>query len=45
MEGMDLKRTPVLVRRLLHLLSMLGPIWLALLGLIASPKSPNARRV
>ena len=39
MEGMGLKFTPV--RGLLGHLSMFGPIWLALLGLIASPNSPN----
>ena len=33
MKGMDLKLTPVVMRRLLHPLSMFGPI--------ASPKSPN----
>ena len=40
MEGMDLKFIPVIMRRLLGSLSMLGPM-VALLGLIASPNSPN----
>ena len=41
MEGMGLKFTPVIGRRLLRYSSMFGPMWLALLGPIASPNSPN----
>ena len=37
---MGLKFTPVVVRCLLGSLSVLG-LWLALLGLIASPNTPN----
>ena len=40
MEGMGLELTPVVTRHLLRPLSMFGPM-LALLGLIASPNSPN----
>ena len=40
MEGMGLKFTPVMGRHRLAHLSILG-LWLALLGLIASPNSPN----
>ena len=40
MEGMGLELTPVVTRHLLCPLSMFGPM-LALLGLIASPNSPN----
>ena len=40
MEGMDLKFTPVVARRLLGPQACLG-LWLALLGLIVSPNSPN----
>ena len=43
MEDMGLKFTPVTARRLLDHLSMFKPMAgrLALLGLIASPNSPN----
>ena len=37
MEDMDLKLGPVVVRHLSGHLGMFRPIWLALLGLIASP--------
>ena len=40
MEGMGLKFTPMIVGCLLGPLSMFGPM-LALIGLIASPNSPN----
>ena len=42
MEAMGLKFIPVIARHILGYLSMLGQ-WLALFGLIASPKSPNGR--
>ena len=41
MEGMGLKFTPPVVRHLLVPLSMFGCMAGALLGLIASPNSPN----
>ena len=40
MEGMILKFTPVMARHVLGHLSMFEPM-VALLGLIASPNSPN----
>ena len=40
MEGMGLKLTSVVVRQLLDCLAYLG-LWLAFLGLIASPNSLN----
>ena len=40
MEGMILKFTPMMARHVLGHLSMFGPM-VALLGLIASPNSPN----
>ena len=43
MEGMGLEFTPVVRRHLLGHLRMFVP-WLALLGLIASPNSPNIER-
>ena len=39
--GMGLKFVPVVVRHLLGSLSVFGPIWLALLGFIASSNSLN----
>ena len=42
MEGMGLKLTPVVVECLLGRLGMFElDLWLALLGLIASPNGPN----
>ena len=40
MEGTGLKLTPVVVRQLIGSLAYLG-LWLAFLGLIASPNSLN----
>ena len=41
MEGMGLKFTAVVVRCLLGPLNEFGPIWLAVLGSIASQNTPN----
>ena len=41
MEGMCLKLTPMVVRRLLGYLLACLNLWLALHGLIASPNGPN----
>ena len=41
MEGMSLKFTPVIGRRLLHAIQACLGLWLTLLRPIASPNTPN----